>query len=318
MVGRSRGQTGGVAHSRDPAGAGRVSRRAVLTGAALLGTGVAAGSLAVDEGVLPGRSWIYRHFGPQGTPGVVPAVTPGRSLSGTLVSQARLGTRCGWTIAFPPGGGENLPVAVVLHGRGFDHASAFDPAQLGLDRFQAVAVQQGSRPFALASVDGGDTYWHPRDSGEDAGALVLDEFLPLLASHGLDVARIGLLGWSMGGYGALALAGRLGRDRVAGVAAMSPALWQDFDDTAPGAFDDAEDFAAATVFGREHQLDGIPVRIDCGAGDPFYAATHDYVESLDDPPSGGFEPGNHDLGYWRRMAPVELRFLARSFSARPA
>lgn len=121
----------------------------------------------------------------------------------------------------------------------------------------------------------------------------------------------------MGGYGALSLAGRLGPDRVAAVAAMSPALWHDFDDTAPGAFDDAEDFATATVFGREHELDRIPLRIDCGEGDPFYAATRDYVEGLDHP-AGGFEPGNHDLDYGRRIAPAALRFLARGFSAQPA
>jgi S-formylglutathione hydrolase FrmB len=289
----------------------------VLTGAALLGTGLAATAAGVENGALPGRSWVYRHFGPQGTPGVVPDVTPGRSLSGSLVSRARLGARCGWTIAYPPGGGADLPVAVVLHGRGLDHASAFDPGQLGLDRFLTVAVQQGARPFALAGIDGGDTYWHPRDTGEDAGALVIDEFLPVLADHGLDVRRVGFLGWSMGGYGALSLAGRLGHDRVAAVAAMSPALWHDFDDTAPGAFDNAEDFATATVFGREYELDGIAVRIDCGEGDPFYAATRDYVEGLD-APSGGFEPGNHDLDYWRRIAPRALRFLARGFSAQPA
>jgi predicted esterase len=290
----------------------------VLTGAALAGAGVAAAAVGVDEGVLPGRSWLYRHFGPQGTPGVVPAVAPGRSLSGSFVSQARLGETCGWTIGFPPGQGPDLPVAVVLHGRGFDHTAAFDPGSLGLDRFLAVAVQQGARPFALAAVDGGDTYWHARDSGEDSGRMVLSEFLPLLAEHGLDVRRVGFLGWSMGGYGALSLACRLGPDRVAGVAAESPALWHDLDDTAPGAFDGAEDFAAATVFGREHELDGIAVRIDCGEGDPFYAATRDYVDAMSDPPAGGFEPGGHDLCYWRRMAPAQLRFLGRAFAAHPA
>ncbi|HLN78886.1 MAG TPA: alpha/beta hydrolase, partial [Nocardioidaceae bacterium] len=61
-------------------------------------------------------------------------------------------------------------------------------------------------------------------------------------------------------------------------------------------------------------LDGIPVRIDCGEGDPFYAATHDYVAGFDVPPAGGFQPGDHDVGYWRRMAPHQLRFLARAFS----
>lgn len=295
-----------------------MSRRTFLTGVALLGVGAAGAAVAVDRGALPGRSWLYRHLGPQGTPGVVPDVLPGRTLSGSLVSKARMGARCGWTVAYPPGGADKVPVVVVLHGRGFDHESAFDPEQLGLDRFLKVEVQRGMRPFALASVDGGDTYWHGRDSGEDAGAMVLEEFVPLLGELGLAVGRIGLLGWSMGGYGALSLAGRRGRDRVAGVGAMSPALWHDFDDTAPGAFDGEDDFAAATVFGRERELDGIPLRIDCGEGDPFYAATRDYVEELADPPAGGFEPGGHDLGYWRHVAPAQLRFLAHAFSARPA
>ena len=167
----------------------------------------------------------------------------------------------------------------------------------------------------MASVDGGDTYWHARDDGEDAGTMVVEEFVPMLAGRGLDVSRVGFLGWSMGGYGSLALAGRLGPDKVAGVAAESPALWHRFEDTAPGAFDDAEDFAAATVFGRQHNLTGIPVRIDCGKSDPFYEATRDYVSGFKRRPAGGFQPGDHDISYWRRRAPDQLRFLADCLSA---
>lgn len=291
-----------------------VSRRGFLLGAGLLAGGAAAVGIGVNEGVLPGRSWVYRELGYDGPDGTVPGTTPGRTVSGSFVSEARHGLRCGWTIAFPPVESTHLPVAVVLHGRGNDHASVFSHRYLALDRFLASAVRQGAAPFALASVDGGETYWHPRDSGEDAGAMVIDEFLPLLADHGLDVARVGFLGWSMGGYGALRLAGMLGPGRVAGVAAESPALWHRYEDTAPGAFDDADDFAEATVFGRQGNLDGIPVRIDCGEGDPFYAATRDYVAGFDVPPAGGFQPGDHDVGYWRRMAPHQLRFLARAFS----
>jgi S-formylglutathione hydrolase FrmB len=264
--------------------------------------------------VLPGRSWLYDHFGPDGVDGVVPRVPPGPTTSGSFVSEARLGQRCGWTIAYPPGPRARLPVAVVLHGRGDDHASAFSPDYLELDRFLAAAVDRGATPFALASVDGGESYWHARDSGEDAGAMVLQEFLPLLADHGLDVSRVGFVGWSMGGYGALTLAARLGPDRTLVASAMSPALWHEYDETSPGAFDDPADFAAATAFGRQDSLDGIAVRIDCGEGDPFYAATRDYVQGLLVPPAGGFQPGGHDVGYWRRMAPKHLRFLARAFA----
>ncbi len=286
-----------------------------MTGAGLFAAGAGAAAFGVNQGVFPGRSWLYRHFGPDGGNGVVPHVRPGRTINGSFVSQARLGQRCGWTVAFPPGQVRDLPVVVVLHGRGNNHGSAFGH-HLGLDRFLAAAGLRGGARFALASVDGGETYWHPRDNGEDAGAMVLDEFLPLLATRALDVGRVGFLGWSMGGYGALALAGRLGSSRTVAVVAESPALWHEFADSAAGAFDDAADFSDATVFGRQHTLDGIPVRIDCGEGDPFYAATRDYVHGFGQPPAGGFAPGGHDLGYWRRMAPQQLGFLGRAFAAR--
>ena len=63
--------------------------------------------------------------------------------------------------------------------------------------------------------------------------MVVDELLPLLAGRGVAAGpedRIGLLGWSMGGYGVLHLGGLLGAERVAAVCAVSPALWTDPDD----------------------------------------------------------------------------------------
>jgi dienelactone hydrolase len=303
-----------VTHDPGPRPVRRLSRRGFLAGVGGVVVSGAAVAVGVDEGVLPGRSWVRRQLADEGVEGLVPRVTPGRTFSGSFVSEARLGKRCGWTIAMPPGAQGRLPVVVVLHGRRNDHWSVFSPRYLALDRFLAAAVRRGAAPFALASVDGGDTYWHPRDDGEDSGAMVLDEFLPLIASHGLEVGRLGLMGWSMGGYGSLRLAGILGPDRVAGVVAESPALWHDFEDTSPGSFDDAADFAEVTVFGRQDTLAGIPVRIDCGVADPFYDATRDYVGGFDDPPAGGFQPGGHDAGYWRRMAPAQLRFLSRALS----
>jgi lipoyl(octanoyl) transferase len=83
---------------------------------------------------------------------------------------------------------------VSLHGFGGDHTTAID--ELGMDRFLPAAVAHGVPPFAIATVDGGTTYYHPRPSGEDAGAMVLDEFLPMLADHGLDTRRVPFQGWS--------------------------------------------------------------------------------------------------------------------------
>lgn len=140
--------------------------------------------------------------------------------------------------------------------------------------------------------------------------MVIKELLPLLRTRGLDTSRIALLGWSMGGYGALLLAGSLGKDRVSACVAESPALWQNAGDTAPGAFDDPADYEAHTVFGRQPQLDGVAVRVDCGLGDGFLTSAQHYVRGLSRRPAGGFEPGGHTLGYWRRMAPAQLAFIS--------
>lgn len=236
--------------------------------------------------------------------------------TGSFASRARLGARTSWSVALPPGrSAARLRPLIVLHGRGGDHRSAFGD-QLGLDRFLAQAVTQGVRPFAIASVDGGDhSYWHRRTSGEDAGAMVLTEFIPVLADHGVDTTRGAFLGWSMGGYGALWLGGRLGGPRAA-VVAESPALCHSAGDTAPGAFDDAEDFDRHTLFGGQNQLAGVAVRIDCGTGDGFYPAARDYARSLTPPPAGGFQAGGHDLDYWRRMAPEQLRFVSQHLTSR--
>lgn len=299
----------------DPArGRARMTRRGVLLGAGVGAGLLGAGFAGVETDVLPGRSLLHRTLGWDGEDGAVPEVQPGRLRSGSFVSQARRGIRVGWSIAEPPDPAPHLPVALVLHGRGGDHSSAFDRDYLALGWFLAAAVADGAPQFALASVDGGETYWHDRENGDHAETMLRQEFLPLLARHGLDTARIGLLGWSMGGFGSLHLASRLGPRRVGAVAAMSPALWHDYADSSAVAFDDERDFREQDLFGRRAQLDGIPVRIDCGREDPFYAADRDYVAGFAAPPSGGFQPGDHDIGYWRRMAPAELAFLGAGFA----
>ena len=119
----------------------------------------------------------------------------------------------------------------------------------------------------------------------------------------------------MGGYGALLIGTQLGPDRVAAIVAESPAMWADGAHSPSGAFDDAEDYAAHDLAGRQDELAGIPVRIDCGTGDGFYPIVRDYAAGFETPPAGGFEPGGHDYDYWRRVAPAQLEFLAEQLSA---
>lgn len=292
--------------------AARITRRSLIVGGAAV---VAAGAAAeaVNLRLLPGRSTMYRVLGLDGPAGTVPDVTPVPTASGSFTSRARKGLEVGWTIAAPRSD-DPLPIVVALHGYGDDHADFFG-SHLGYDRFLAAHVAAGGTPFAIAAVDGGNRYWHRRADGDDPAAMVVDEFLPLLARRGFDTARLGLTGYSMGGYGALHLAGGLGAEHVRAVSAISPALWRSAGETARGAFDDAADFAANTVLGRQASLDGVAVRVDCGTGDGFEPAVQTYVDGFATAPAGGFEAGGHTSAYWRRLAPDQLRFLGRHLQA---
>jgi S-formylglutathione hydrolase FrmB len=286
-----------------------LSRRGLLLGASGAVWTVAAAGVAVGEGWLPGRYRVQQALGMTGPAGHIPDVTPGKVVSGTFVSQARLGATVGWSIIYPGPLPEPLPVMVSLHGLHGDHTTAV--TDLGLDRFLPAAVHAGVPPFAIATIDGGNTYYHRRPTGEDAGAMVVDELLPLLDDHGLDTGRLAFQGVSMGGYGALRLAPILGRPRVRVASVLSAALWQRGDGFSTSGFADQAEYDRFTAFGHQSDLDGIAVRLDCGRQDPFYAADRAYVVGFDRPVTSTFEDGAHDPAYWTRMLPEQLAFVGR-------
>lgn len=218
------------------------------------------------------------------------------------------GARISWTLTGPPDHElDGLPVVITLHGRGGDHTTAL--RSLHLSDVMSEVVSAGAPPFALATVDGGDSsYFHRRADGTDAGTMVRTELVAALRRQ-VDADRIALHGWSMGGFGALLLAGRE-RMPVRAVAVSSPALFTSAGVTSAGSFDDAADFARNDVYAHPEWLDGVPLRVDCGDRDPFYAATRNYVGRLESKPEGSFGRGGHDAGYWRSVAGAQFRFLA--------
>jgi len=232
-------------------------------------------------------------------------------VTGSFVSAARGGTSTNWAIARPPGQTRPLRPVIALHGKGSDASTVMAG---GVEQGLAQAVNAGLPPFAVVAVDGGGSYWHKRASGEDAGAMVLGELIPMLDTQGLDTSRVAFLGWSMGGYAALLLGGRLGPARTAAICAVSPALWLSSGAAAPGAFDGADDFAANSVFGMP-ALGSIPIRVDCGDSDPFYDATKQFIAQLPNPPAGGFSPGGHNGGFWSSQLPAELTWMAPLLTA---
>jgi S-formylglutathione hydrolase FrmB len=243
---------------------------------------------------------------PKPMPPLEPATPAPTMVTGSFVSAARGGIPTNWAIARPPGQTAPLRPVIALHGKGQDAAGVMAG---GVEQGLAQAVAAGIPPFAVVAVDGGGSYWHKRASGEDSGAMVLDELIPMLSGQGLDTSRVGFLGWSMGGYGALLLGARLGPARTAAICAVSPALWTSSGATAPGAFDGSDDFAANSVWGLP-ALGSIPIRIDCGDSDPFYSATKQFIAQLPSPPSGGFSPGGHDGAFWSAQLPAEIAWLA--------
>ena len=115
------------------------------------------------------------------------------------------------------------PVAIFLHGLG-------GSSEILLRDLEATGpysshLDDGGPPFAVAAVDGGDSWWHARADGSDTQSMLVKEFVPFLGEQGLDLGRVGLFGMSMGGFGALLLASQGRVSGLRAVAAMSPAIW---------------------------------------------------------------------------------------------
>lgn len=290
-----------------------LSRRSILR----LGAGTAVGAAGAyalgGESAAGPRVSMASAGAPLAPPAPLepnPTATP-TLVNGSFVSAARGGVQTNWAIARPPGQTAALRPVIALHGKG---SNAADVMAGGVEQGLAQAVDAGLPPFAVVAVDGGGSYWHKRASGEDSGAMMLNELIPMLGSQGLDTSRVGFLGWSMGGYGALLLGARLGPARTAAICAVSPALWTSPGATAPGAFDGPDDYAANNVWGLP-ELASIPIRIDCGNSDPFYSATQQFIAQLPNPPAGGFSPGGHDSGFWSSQLSAEVAWLAALLGA---
>ena len=273
-----------------------ITRRSLLGGGVMAAGGAAAVVVGQDT---RGRRWLHRAGllrGPDTRPPDV-AVAVERH---TLWSR-HLGAETAWAMSSPP---HPEAVIVCLHGRGASHRFAFE--SVAVHRFAAGA----GLPWAVVAADGGSSsYWHRRRDGVDAQAMVFDELLPEVERRTGSVP-VFLLGWSMGGYGALlAAADRPGR--VAAVAASSPAVWRSFGEAAGGAFDDRDDFVRNNLFDRASQLARVPVRLDCGRDDPFVENVRALARLLPTAASS-FGDGFHDEATWRSFLPEQLEFLRRA------
>jgi S-formylglutathione hydrolase FrmB len=149
--------------------------------------------------------------------------------------------------------------------------------------------------------------------------MLTDEVIPMCRRRGLGgQRRVGVMGVSMGGYGALLLAERR-PDLISAAAAISPAIWTSYAQARAanaGAYASAADFAAGDVVTHAAALARVPVRIAAGFGDPFYPGVQALARALPsraggEPPVVSFSNGCHDSSFFTSQEPPSLAFLGR-------
>jgi enterochelin esterase-like enzyme len=249
-----------------------------------------------------------------------PEAEPGKILKSSFYSTHRKRS-VSYQIAYPPDppAASRLPVCLYLHAYGGDETEAFE--SLGLHRILAASVAAGVPPFLIATVDGGDRYWHPRGDGDNPLAMVLEDFPVVLGQYGLPTTPLAIIGTSMGGYGAL-LAATQEPKKFAAVVATSPAVWHSYDEAHTvneSAFDSPDDFRQyGDMRTRVDKLTDIHVRIDCGEADPFEPNLRSLREQLPDPASLHIAKGCHDMDFWRAVAPDQLALIGNALTPPPA
>jgi pimeloyl-ACP methyl ester carboxylesterase len=288
----------------------RLTRRRLLSTAAAAGLG---GTFAAVT--LGAPDWLQRLLGDADAPaprGRTPAAA--RVVRGSFASTA-IGRPIGYVLAAPPDATEGAapPLVLCLHGRGSSPAWVVDALGLADPALRRRASEIGRLALAAAEIGQAAPI-------EAQAAMLLDEFLPLAEGRlgaGGRRERRGLIGWSMGGYGVLRLAEEA-PDRFGAAVAVSPPVWRSYAEAreaAPDVFVSEEVFRRNELFARRGALDGLALRIDCGAADPFAPGVRALIAALPRRPAGGLSPGGHDLAYWSRVAPEQLAFLARALTA---
>jgi S-formylglutathione hydrolase FrmB len=231
------------------------------------------------------------------------------------IDSKAVGKRLPTTVVIPADRpAERRPLLVFLHGRSGDNKSELDDAF-----FSALAGLGSSAPLVAFPYGGLDSYWHDRADG-NWGRYVTREVIPeVVRRFGADPHRVAIGGISMGGFGAYDIA-RLNPGRFCAVGGHSPALWRTGGETAPGAFDDAEDFARHDVIGAARadpaEYGNTRLWVDAGNQDPFQPG----VQALDGALSGRVSAhttwrGGHDDDYWNAHWPAYARFYARALAS---
>lgn len=249
-----------------------------------------------------------------------------QGLSFVTVKSAALGQRADLTLWSPPGTepGAAMPLVILLHGVYGSHwawalkGNAHLTAQRLIDS-GTIPPMRLAMPSDGLWGDGSGYVAHA--TGQDFERWIVEE-VPDAAGH-VGGAPIFIAGLSMGGFGALRLAGKYPQRFAASAGHSSITEAQQFDAlmTENRAGWSAAPQDRSVLAALTHAAASLPaLRFDCGLDDPFLAANrslhqslaaagiaHDYAE----------HPGGHDWPYWSRHLEDTLRFFASTLKGRP-
>ena len=219
-----------------------------------------------------------------------------------------------------PNGGGNGRLLVLLHGRHdagplnwLVHSVSGPQSMLNNAFFAALASLGRNAPTVVMLNGGGHSYFHDRRDGRWATSI-LREAIPDAIRRFRTYGKVAIGGISMGGYGALHLAALEPRAFCA-VGGHSAAVWTSGGLSAPGAFDDAEDYARNDIFAEAPRLKGLPIWLDNGNRDPFRDADAKLARVLH--VTQHVWPGGHTGSYWHAHMAQYLRFYESACRMRP-
>jgi putative tributyrin esterase len=250
-----------------------------------------------------------------------PAFTP-EGLEFFTVKSRALRQRADITLFAPAPtiGLRDVPIVILLHGAYGSHWAW--PFKGGAHRTAARLIEEGALPPLVLAMpsDGlwGDGSGYVTHDRIDFERWILDE-VPALAVHAVEgctsASPLLIAGLSMGGFGALTLAGKhparfaaaAGHSLITEASQLDPLIeesregWSD----APG-----DTSILAALAGASEPLP--PIRFDCGTDDfllPANRALHEALDARGIAHAFVERPGGHDWAYWSRELEATLRFF---------
>jgi enterochelin esterase-like enzyme len=220
-------------------------------------------------------------------------------------------------VVVPAGAGDGSPLLIYLHGRN----GTADSEVRNQPMFAELAKLGTRAPIVAFPQSEKASYWHDRRGGR-WGSFVMRQVIPAVQKRfHSDPKRVAIGGTSMGGFGAYDIA-RLHPGYFCAVGGHSPAIWRTGGESAPGAFDDAADFArhdlVATARSRPGRWVGPRLWLDAGRSDPFQPGDRAFVAAL----KAHHVPirshlrwaGGHEHSYWQRHWPAYIDFYASALA----